>query len=419
VTPAPPPVAGEAYVPVAPPVAAPSAAGAGAAAASAGADGGFGFGSDGPSLAPPGAADRGAPAAPAGAPSGGGPAGAASPAAPGGEPAEAPIWTLPGFTSPDAPPLVEGTQAAATAAEAPRPRGEAPPRIASVPVEERLARAEARVAENPDDAEERIYLGELYLETGDQDRAVAAMTRGAAELAAAGEADKAWRAWRQVVALSPGDPAPAERLLEAAAAAGREELVAESLQVLAERLVEAGRYDQAVEVYRRILQSRPDDGPARDGLLLLEGLVAGAPAAPRAGARAAAPAAAGAGRLEPNEGDARSHYDLGVAFRDMGLMDEAVREFQLAAHGDALRGRAFEMIGRCHLERGHAELAVNCFRRGLEAETSAEHVRSLRYYLARALEDAGEAPAARVEYERLVAEDASFLDAAERLRGLA
>jgi hypothetical protein len=77
------------------------------------------------------------------------------------------------------------------------------------------------------------------------------------------------------------------------------------------------------------------------------------------------------------------------------------------------------MIGRCHLERGHAELAVNCFRRGLEAETSAEHVRSLRYYLARALEDAGEAPAARVEYERLVAEDASFLDAAERLRGLA
>ena len=47
------------------------------------------------------------------------------------------------------------------------------------------------------------------------------------------------------------------------------------------------------------------------------------------------------------------------------------------------------------------------------------HARSLRYHLGRALEDSGEAPAAREEYERVVAEDASFLDAAERLRGLA
>ena len=374
--PAPPPhaVAGEAYVPVGP---APSSTRPALepAGAPAGEEGGgaatFGFGTEGPALAPPEPSDRGA--------------------GPGEEPPE-------------------------------------PPRIASVPVEERLARAEARLAENPDDAEERIYLGELYLETGDHDRAVAAMSRGARELVSAGEPEKAWRAWRQVVGLSPGDPDPAERMLEAAEAAGSRELVLESRQVLAERLVEAGRYDRAAEMYGRILEGHPDHGPARDGLLLLEGLAAGGAPAPKAAPHVPAPAvhapepgvhAPGATALELGDGDFQSHYDLGVAFREMGLLDEAVREFQLAARGDVLRGRAFEMIGRCHLERGHASLAVSCFRRGLEAESDPEHARSLRYHLGRALEDAGEAPAAREEYERVVAEDASFLDAAERLRSLA
>ncbi|HEY7531056.1 MAG TPA: tetratricopeptide repeat protein [Gemmatimonadota bacterium] len=395
------PITGEAYVPVAPsagesPARTPAGTGA--------AGGGLGFATGGPALAPPGA-----PAPPP-------PPDAGTAPRPDSETARPPIWTLPGFTAPDAPPLAEGAAAAVAPDRGVRP-SDALPRIPSVPVEERLERAEARVAENPADAEERVYLGELYLEIGDDVRAVASMTQGARELAAAGEAEKAWRAWRQVVALTPGDPAPAERLLEAAAAADKDDLVAESLQILAERLVASGRYDQAAEVYRRILRSRPDDGPARDGLLLLEGLIAAPSAAPAVPSGAPTPPA-GAEHAAAGE-DLQSHFDLGVAFRDMGLVDEAVREFQLAARGEVLRGRALEMIGRCHLERGHAELAVNCFRRGLEAETIPEHVRSLRYYLARALQDSGEAPAARLEYERVVAEDASFLDAAERLRGLA
>lgn len=359
------------------------------------------------------------------------------------------VGSLPGFTLPER--------------EPPQELGVEP--VPYVPVEERIARAEARLAENPSDAEERIYLGELYQESGAVDLARNAMEQGARELDEAGQHDKAYRAYRRLAGFVTGEVEIVQKLVEVARAAGSHESLLESYELLGDRLMEAGRYGNAAEIHRQILEIDPAHRHSQDQLLILTGLEAPASGAVTERARAASPSAEAGeyvdlGQLiaegEPprvadprmsvhavptgdeqadleaiidtfrrgvieniEESDFESHYDLGVAFRQMGLLDEAVREFQLAARGSDQRDRAFELMGLCFMEKGMHSVAVNCFRRGIESERDPHQALGLHYHLGRSLEELGDPRGAREEYERVVAVDLQFMDAAERLRKLA
>jgi len=58
------------------------------------------------------------------------------------------------------------------------------------------------------------------------------------------------------------------------------------------------------------------------------------------------------------DGDTQGHYDLGMAYREMGLQDQAVEAFRIAVRDPRLAARAHEMIGRCHADTGAHEDAV-------------------------------------------------------------
>ncbi|MBA2565234.1 MAG: tetratricopeptide repeat protein [Gemmatimonadetes bacterium] len=393
-----------------------------------GLDPGFGFSVEGGGLAPPGAKE----------PAASWPGTAASPAVPsfGTEPSQGGVAPI---------------------AEDP-PRLDIDP-IAVVPVEERIARAEARLAENPDDAEERIYLSELYQEAGTLDRARSAVERGANDLARSGRWEEALKAFRRLVMLAPEELEPVQKLVEVAQATGSREHLLGSYELLGDRLMETGHYARAADVHRRILEIDPGHRHSQDQLLILEGLEAPreigryAPAAVVSGQPfeyvdleqllAETDAAPGGASLRPPpipdesgevlgnldqvrrdvsdtlpEGDSQSHYDLGIAFREMGLLDEAVREFQQAARGGERRVRAFELMGLCFMEKGMLSVAANCFRRGLESGGSAYETVGLHYHLARSLEDLGDLQGAREEYGQVVALDSEFEDAAARLARL-
>jgi tetratricopeptide (TPR) repeat protein len=424
------------------------------AAPVAGLDAGFGFSREAPALAPPGEAPTEAgPGAPPSGPSEPLPAAASAGATHPASESLPDLGSLPGFTAPDAAPAVLEPPAGAD-----RP-GAADEGYAFVPVEERIARAEARLAENPHDAEERIYLAELYQEAGSLDLARTAMAQGAAELLQAGHAERAWRTYRRLATLTPDEIEIVQKLVEVAQSIGGREQLLQSYELLGDRLMDAGQFGRAAEIHRRVLEIDPGHRHAQDQLLLLEGLETPAPseratdgksgddyvdlgrlvaegeaprvAEPRMTARtrptgdeeADLQAVIEAFRqgVETNieEGDYESHYDLGVAFRQMGLLDEAVREFQLAARGSDHRERAFELMGLCFMEKGMASVAVNCFRRGIEGERNPHEALGLHYHLARSLEELGQHEAAREEYERVVALDVRFLDASERLKRLA
>ncbi|HEY6320092.1 MAG TPA: tetratricopeptide repeat protein, partial [Thermoanaerobaculia bacterium] len=74
--------------------------------------------------------------------------------------------------------------------------------------------------------------------------------------------------------------------------------------------------------------------------------------------------------LSPTDYD--THFNLGIAYREMGLLDEAIGEFQLSAKDPHFLVSCCSMLGLCFLDKGLPELAIKWYRRGLEAETISE-----------------------------------------------
>jgi tetratricopeptide (TPR) repeat protein len=117
--------------------------------------------------------------------------------------------------------------------------------------------------------------------------------------------------------------------------------------------------------------------------------------------------------------DPSSHYDLGVAFMEMGLVDEAIAEFQVALRGGANPLATLEMLGSCFVEKGQHAVAARVLDRALRIPGASEaEVVGVAYQLGRCQEALGNAAAAREMYERVLAFDIRFRDAASRLESL-
>ncbi|MFI5182826.1 MAG: tetratricopeptide repeat protein [Vicinamibacteria bacterium] len=117
--------------------------------------------------------------------------------------------------------------------------------------------------------------------------------------------------------------------------------------------------------------------------------------------------------------DYDTRYNLGIAYKEMGLVDEAIAEFQLAAKDENRILECSSMLGICFMEKGMPKLAVKWFEKGLKAPgRSPEEYLGLRYDLAMAHEAAGEADTALEIFTEIHGEDASFRDVAAKVRDL-
>jgi len=118
-------------------------------------------------------------------------------------------------------------------------------------------------------------------------------------------------------------------------------------------------------------------------------------------------------------GDAQGHYDLAMAYREMGLLDHAIESFRMALGHPALAHRAAEMLGRCLLDQGRfdeavAELSEALERPGLDADGTL----GLQYLLGLALEAAGRTGDAVAVFEQVFAAQPNYHDVAQKLRTL-
>jgi tetratricopeptide (TPR) repeat protein len=110
-------------------------------------------------------------------------------------------------------------------------------------------------------------------------------------------------------------------------------------------------------------------------------------------------------------GDAQSHYDLAMSYREMGLLEQAVESFRIAAVDPAYGLRAMEMVGRCMLDQGRFEEAVEEFERALaQGGLDATARLSLRYELGLTHEASGRPDRALAEFERVFADRPDFSD---------
>jgi len=119
------------------------------------------------------------------------------------------------------------------------------------------------------------------------------------------------------------------------------------------------------------------------------------------------------------EEDHQSHYDLGIAYKEMGLLDEAIAEFQKALRGADNHVRVYEAIGQCFMDKRQYQMAATLLGRALtEKGTTDDKLVGVLYLLARASEELERPDDALSFYQRVFVVDIQFRDVAERMNAL-
>ncbi|HEX9147868.1 MAG TPA: hypothetical protein VF958_01780, partial [Thermoanaerobaculia bacterium] len=117
--------------------------------------------------------------------------------------------------------------------------------------------------------------------------------------------------------------------------------------------------------------------------------------------------------------DYETHHNLGIAYKEMGLLDEAIGEFQLASKAPALAIECCSLLGLCFLEKGMPQLAIKWYGKGLatpgirESETAG-----LLYDLARVYQDSGDMNQAYKTFLEVYGINTNYRDVVERVRHL-
>ena len=117
--------------------------------------------------------------------------------------------------------------------------------------------------------------------------------------------------------------------------------------------------------------------------------------------------------------DVVAHYDLGTAYKEMGLIDEAIGEFQQALRASADHLPTYEMLGQTFLEKGEFEAAIRSLTRALDTPREVEdELIGIYYYLGTAHQEMGNSDQAVEFFDRVFTLDINFRDVTERLKAL-
>lgn len=120
-----------------------------------------------------------------------------------------------------------------------------------------------------------------------------------------------------------------------------------------------------------------------------------------------------------DESDASTHFDLGIAYKEMGLLPDAIGEFELATRDPARACTAFATIGLIQKQLGNLDAARTAFEKALSSEKqSPEQEKNVLYELLLVAEARGDQDEYRGHLHALAQKDASYKDVAQRLAAL-
>jgi len=117
--------------------------------------------------------------------------------------------------------------------------------------------------------------------------------------------------------------------------------------------------------------------------------------------------------------DASTHYDLGIAYKEMGVVDDAIKEFQLASRDPKYFSQSTTMIGICQMSLGRHDEAIEAFSAAImKADPSNDTWWSLKYDLAMAYEISGKTTEAFEIYRDVYNWDVTFREVAKKYEAL-
>src|SRR5882672_2637571 len=328
--------------------------------------------------------------------------------------------------------------------------------IEETPAAPEIEELESRVADSPDDPEAHQALGEALVEQGDRERGIEELDLATAGFENGGNLAHARELVDEVLRLDPNSVRHRQKAVEFAFKAGDKARLVDAYLELADALLRSDLPEKARAVYARVAEHDPKNDRAKAAIAMLAPAVAPQSGKPEGKVKAkdakmkvrdeAVPVkdtrmtvadeeptgdeeqdfqdmlARFKQGIDENidETDFQSHYDLGVAFKEMGLLDEAIAELQKALRAPEGKLRTSEMLGICFFEKGAFGVAESILRRGLDLPASGDQERlGVLYWLGRALEQQGKKADARELYGRVFAVDIRFLDAEQRVKVLA
>jgi tetratricopeptide (TPR) repeat protein len=321
---------------------------------------------------------------------------------------------------------------------------------------------EARVEEDPDDPQLRRKFAEALIESGDRRRGLDELDIALHRFEVIQDWSRASAVAEEILRLEPSSIAHYQKRVEFAYRLNEKSQLVRAYLDLANAFFRSGSLDRAQAVYQRVLEHDPSITEARDALASLT------PEEPEptpavASGRATVPRRSGGyvdlgefilgddddrdtrmkveqeapsgdeqkdfadmlqqfkRGIEENldEEDSQAHYDLGVAFKEMGLLDEAIGEFQKSLRAPETRLQSAEMLGLCFIEKGQYEVAATVLRRAVDSDPSSDQDKvGVLYWLARCEEEKARPKEALSYYRRVFAVDIHFKDVEKRVESL-
>ena len=329
------------------------------------------------------------------------------------------------------------------------------------------------VNSDPEDHGIRRRLAEALLDAGDREGGLRELEAAMLGFERADNLDAASSLVDEIVRLNPGSVRHHQKRVEYAFRRNERGTLIEAYLELADALFRAGSLEKSRAIYQRVLDLAPDDQRAQAAL---ESFPAPEPAPPPAKGRASAgavrpPAAAPVRPVASDEEfinlgdflrsddaqkntrmvvqeqeptgdeeadfqdmlrkfkqgiaeniddeDHQSHYDLGVAYKEMGLLDEAIAEFQKALRAPVNRVPTYEALGQSFMEKEQYPMAATVLARALnERGASDEQLVGVLYLLGRCAEERSQPDVAVDYYHRVFVIDIQFRDVSDRLVAL-
>jgi tetratricopeptide (TPR) repeat protein len=327
---------------------------------------------------------------------------------------------------------------------------------------------------DPEDHGIRRRLAEALLEAGDREGGLRELETAMLGFERAENLDAASSLVEEIVRLNPSSIRHHQKRVELAFKRNERGTLIEAYLQLADALFRAGTLDKSRTIYQRVLDLAPDDPrvlAALEAFPAPEPEPAPPPAPPKGRASAARPVAppapVGIGdddfvnladwmrgddtrkstrmivqEQEPSgdeeadfqdmlrkfkqgiaenieDEDHQSHYDLGVAYKEMGLLDEAIAEFQKALRSPTNRVPTYEALGQSFMEKEQYPMAATILSRALnEKGVSDDQLVGVLYLLGRCAEERQQHDVAVEYFQRVFVIDIQFRDVGDRLVAL-
>jgi tetratricopeptide (TPR) repeat protein len=338
-----------------------------------------------------------------------------------------------------------------------------------------VERLSARVRAEPENWELRRELAEAMFEAGDRAGGIGELESAMAGAERAGKLDLASTLAEEIARLEPEQVRHQQKRVEFAFRTNDRARLIDAYLALADVLVRSDLPDKARSIYQRVLNLAPDEPRATVALDTLAGPSVIAPTVRRGTPsaahlaldppRPAAPTPVASRSAFVNLGDFlrddaqpkdtrmvvpeheptgdeeadfadmlrkfkqglaenveaddyQSHYDLAIAFREMGLIDDAIAEFQTALGSPANRLATYEALGQCFMDKKQFKLASSILGRALNERASEDQLIGVLYLLGLAAEAQGNPAEALGYYQRVFVVDIQFRDINERMRAV-